>query len=251
LAEADAMTARAVALQPHNAQAHVQRSLVEYRKGLSGAWPARKTLAAALAPAREAVRLDPRLASGHGMLACIYGMLGDTDHALDAAARATELNPAAWVGDHSRAIAYAFASPEWAEERDRDAAGLIDAAETTLRKSSSAAFRSGHLFFAGLGLLLRGDAADLALPIAALERAAAAPGATWWPTVFLALAEARRGRRDVSAARITDARALLPALSLTSVGDLFGRSRIWPRWSRETEDPLPVPAARAAHGSTL
>lgn len=233
LEEADALTKRAVALQPQNAQAHVQRSHALYRKGMSGAFPANTSLRDALDSARATVRLDGRLASGHAMLACIRGMLGETDGALDAAKAAASLNPGSWAGDHGRSVALTFAAQEWAAARDPTATGQIEASRATLGKSGASAFRSGHLCFLGIGLMLRDADGDLTEAISELRRSATAEGATWWSGVFLAAAELRRGSPDLAARRLDEARELFPALSLTAIRDLFGSSRIWSAWSKE------------------
>lgn len=231
--EAGALMARAVALEPHDAQAKVQASLVGYSRAMSGAWPARASLKNALEHAREAVRLDPRLANGYVMLSAIQGALGETDRSLDAAAQASTLNPNAWGAPHGRSIAYAFATPEWAAERDPHAARLLENAEATLRMAPSSAYRPGHLFYLGLGLMMRGGDGDLTDAIAALDRSAAAAGATWRPSLFAALAELRRGDADAAAARVGEARNALAGLSLTAVEGLFGASRIWRLWRPE------------------
>ena len=233
LQEADALTARAVALQPQNAQAHVQRSHALYRKGMSGAFPVSATLRDALDSARTTVRLDGRLASGYAMLACIHGMLGETDGALDAAEAAASLNPGSWAGDHGRSVALTFAAQEWAAERDPKATGQIEASRATLGKSGASTFRSGHLCFLGIGLMLRDAEDDLTEAMSELRRSATTEGATWWPSVFLAAAELRRGSPDLAARRLDEARELFPALSLTAIRDLFESSRIWPDWGKE------------------
>lgn len=234
-AEADAMMARAVALEPHNASAHVQKSLVDYRKAMSGAWPARSTLIQALETAKEAVRLDQRLPGGHVMLASVHGMMGEAERSLDAAAQVEALNPNAWGASHGRSIAYAFAPPSWASNNDPTVAGLIENANETLGMASTSSFHSGHLFFAGLGLMLRDGKGDLSSAIATLKKSAAAAGATWWPMLFLALANLRQGSRSAVAEHLKQALEQFPLLSLASVEGIFGQSRVWPDWQQEFE----------------
>lgn len=232
--EVDAMLGRAIALEPRNPSAHIQKSFVGYRKAMSGAWPARPTLEAAIQPAMDVVRIDPKMPGGHVMLASIYGMLGKTEAALDAAAQVERLNPNAWGAPHGRSIAFTFASPDWAAVHDADGARLVLAAERTLELAETSKFRSGHLFFLGIGRLLH-DTADLQPAMAILERAAGAVGASWWPSLFLAVAELRLGRTQRAHQHITAAQMLFPALSLHAVADIFERSRIWPVWQIELE----------------
>lgn len=232
--EADVMLSRAVALEPRNPSAHIQQSFVGYRKAMSGAWPVVETLEAALQPAIESVRIDPKMPGGHVMLASVYGMLGKVEAALDAAAQVERLNPNAWGAPHSRSIAYTFASHEWAAAQDADAARLVVAAERTLELAETSKFRSGHLFFLGVGRLLH-DTEDLQPAVSALERSAGATGANWWPSLFLALAELRRGNKELARHHITTANGIFPALSLHVIADIFERSRIWTVWRSELE----------------
>jgi len=90
-------------------------------------------------------------------------------------------------------------------------------------------FRSGHLFFLGLGHFLRGHEGDVGTAVSAFERSVGAPGTTW-PRVFLALSALRH--RSLSIAR-THARAALDLFSMLSTASLegiFGASRIWSDW---------------------
>lgn len=232
--EADAMLTRAVALEPRNTSAHMQKSFVGYRKAMSGAWPVQATLAAALQPAMDVVRMDPKMPGGYVMLASVNGMMGKTEAALEAAAQVERLNPNAWGAPHGRSIAYTFAAPDWARTHDPDALHAISNAERTLELAQSSKFRSGHLFFLGIGKLLH-DASDLQPGIFTLERSAGAAGSNWWPSVFLALAELRRGNRQVAQQHIAAAHTLFPALSMSAIADIFDRSRVWPVWQMELE----------------
>lgn len=83
--EADAVLTRAVALEPRNTSAHIQKSFVGYRKAMSGAWPAHETLAAAWQTATDVVQMDPKMPAGYVMLASVNRMMGKTDAALEAA----------------------------------------------------------------------------------------------------------------------------------------------------------------------
>nr|WP_299694852.1 adenylate/guanylate cyclase domain-containing protein [uncultured Tateyamaria sp.] len=232
--EAEAMLKRAVALEPRNTSAHIQRSFVGYRKAMSGAWPVQATLAAALQPALDVVRMDPKTPGGYVMLASVNGMMGKTEAALEAAAQVERLNPNAWGVPHGRSIAYTFAAPEWARMHDPEALLAISNAERTLELAQSSKFRSGHLFFLGIGQLLD-DASDLQLGISTLERSAGAAGANWWPSLFLALAELRRGKRQIAQQHISAAHTLFPALSMSAIAEIFDRSRVWPVWQMELE----------------
>ncbi len=230
--EADAMLTRAVALEPRNPSVHMQKSFVGYRKAMSGAWPVHATLGAALQPAKEVVRIDPKMPGGHVMLTSVYGMLGKTEAALESATQIERLNPNAWGVPHGRSIAYTFASPDWAATNDPDGLHLVTNAERTLELANASKFRSGHLFFLGIGQLVH-DAADLQPGVSTLERSAGAAGATWWPSLFLALAELRRGKRQLAQQHIVAAQTLFPALSMSVIADIFDRSRIWPLWKME------------------
>ena len=232
--EADAILTRAVALEPRNLSAHIQKSFVSYRKAMSGAWLVHATLEAALQPAMEVVRIDPKMPGGYVMLASVYGMMGKTEAALEAAAQVERLNPNAWGAPHGRSIAYTFAAPDWARTHDPEGLHAVVNAERTLELAQSSKFRSGHLFFLGIGQFLR-DAEDLQPGVSTLERSAGAAGANWWPSLFLALAELRRGKRQVAQQHIAAAHTLFPALSLSVIGDIFERSRIWPHWLTELE----------------
>lgn len=232
--EADAMLTRAVALEPRNTSAHIQKSFVGYRKAMSGAWPVQETLAAALQPAMDVVRMDPKMPGGYVMLASVNGMMGKTEAALEAAAQVERLNPNAWGAPHGRSIAYTFAAPDWVRKHDPEALHAVSNAERTLQLAQSSKFRSGHLFFLGIGQLLH-DASELQPGISALERSAGAAGANWWPSVFLALAELRRGNRHVAQQHIAAAHTLFPALSMSAIADIFDKSRVWPVWQMELE----------------
>ena len=232
--EADAMLTRAVALEPRNPSAHIQKSFVGYRKAMSGAWPVHATLAAALQPAMEVVRIDPKLPGGYVMLTSVYGMMGNTEAALESAAQVERLNPNAWGAPHGKSIAYTFASPDWARTHDPDGLHLVSTAERTLELATSSKFRSGHLFFLGIGQLLH-DAENLQPAVSTLERSAGAAGANWWSSLFLALVELRRGKRQLAQQHIAAAHTLFPALSVSVIADIFERSRIWPLWQMELE----------------
>ena len=232
--EADAMLTRAVALEPTNTSAHIQKSFVSYRKAVSGAWPVQAALEAALQPAMDVVRMDPKMPGGYVMLASVNGMMGKTEAALDASSQVERLNPNAWGAPHGRSIAYTFAAPDWARTHDPEALHAVSNAERTLELAQSSKFRSGHLFFLGIGQLLH-DASDLQPGISTLERSAGAAGSNWWPSVFLALAELRRGNRQVAQQHISTAHTLFPALSMSVIADIFDRSRVWPVWQIELQ----------------
>ncbi|WP_279285296.1 adenylate/guanylate cyclase domain-containing protein [Litoreibacter roseus] len=230
--EADAMLTRAVALEPRNTSAYIQKSFVGYRKAMSGAWPVHPTLAAALQPAMEVVRIDPKMPGGYVMLASVYGMMGKTEAAFESAAQVERLNPNAWGAPHGKSIACTFASPDWAQTHDPDGLQLLSTAERTLELAESSKFRSGHLFFLGIGQLLH-NAENLQPAVSTLERSAGAAGATWWPSLFLALVELRRGKRPLAQQHIAAAHTLFPAFSMSVIADIFERSRIWPLWRLE------------------
>ncbi len=236
--QAEALVARAIMLEPDNPQAHTQKALIAYRKACSGAWPPREQLQIALEAAREALRFDQRMASAYGMLSVVHAMLGETDRALDAADRIASLNPNAWGAPHGRSVALSFAPPDWVTAPQAHAAALIEQADVTLRLAPRSAYRSGHLFFKGLGLLLRDEDTDLADAINALDRSATEPGASWWPSLFVALAELRRGRELQARERIREARQRYDDLSLQAVDALFCRTFLATRW-RDTFDRLP------------
>lgn len=233
--EADAILTRAVALEPRNTSAHIQKSFVGYRKAMSGAWPVNATLAAALLPATDVVQMDPKMPGGYVMLASVNAMMGKTEAALEAAAQVERLNPNAWGAPHGRSIAYTFAAPEWARAHDPTGFHAVSNAERTLELAQSSKFRSGHLFFLGISQLLH-DAADMQPGISTLERSAGAAGADWWPSLFLALAELRRDQRQVARQHIATAHTVFPALSMTVMEEIFDKSRIWPFWQRELEE---------------
>ena len=236
--QAEALVARAIALEPDSPQAHTQKALVAYRKACSGAWPPREQLQIALDAAREALRFDQRLASAYGMISVVHGMLGETDRALDAADRLASLNSNAWGAPHGRSVALAFAPPDRVTEPPAHAAALLEHAEATLRMAPRSAYRSGHLFFKGLGLLLRDDQADLTDAINALDRSATELGASWWPSLFTALAELRRGRDARARDRIGEARERFDRLSVPAVEALFEPTFLATRW-RDMFDRLP------------
>lgn len=236
--QAEALVARAIALEPENPQAHTQKALIAYRKACSGAWPPREQLQVALDAAREALRFDQRMASAYGMLSVVHAMRSETDRALDAADRIASLNPNAWGAPHGRSVALSFAPPEWVAAPQAHAAALIEEAEATLRLAPRSAYRSGHLFFKGLGLLLRDEETDLVDAVNALDRSATEPGASWWPSLFAALAELRRGRELQARERIREARERYDNLSLQAVDALFDRTFLASRW-RNTFDRLP------------
>ncbi len=231
--EAEHLMARATALEPGDPQAWVQKAMVNYLKALSGAWPMREKATEALETVRKGIALDSRRANGFGMLAAILAVLGETDRALDAADRVEDLNPNAWGAPHGRAIAYAFARPEWVADPRAHGAVLLANAERTLQMAPATAYRSGHLFFVGLGILMRDEAGDLDEAITALDRAASEPGASWWPGLFMALAELRRGRDDAARECIDEARTVLPALSVAIVQSVIGASWIASHWQAE------------------
>jgi adenylate cyclase len=236
--EAEALITRAVSLEPGNVDAHVQKALVAYLKACSGAWPPREQLDVGLEAAREALRLDLRLANAYGVIAVIYALLGETRRAMDAADRIAGLNPNAWGAPHGRSVALTFAPPDWVADPEAHAAAMIKHAELTLRMAPSSAYRSGHLFHRGIGILMRDEASDLTEAVTALDRSATEPGASWWPSLFLSLAEFRRGREDAAKERVREAREIFPALSLPAVKALFGRSHLGSRWQAEL-DHLP------------
>jgi class 3 adenylate cyclase/tetratricopeptide (TPR) repeat protein len=236
---AEALVARAVTLEPENPQVHTQKALIAYRKACSGAWPPREQLQVALDAARHALRFDPRMASAYGIVSVVHGMLGETDRALDAADRIASLNPNAWGAPHGGSVALSFAPADWVAAPQAHAAELIDQAEATLRLAPRSAYRSGHLFSKGLGLLLRDQEADLTDAVGALDRSATEPGASWWPSLFAALAELRRGRDLQARERIREVRERHAGLSLQAVDALFGRAFLAARW-RDTFDRLPA-----------
>ncbi|MEM7733897.1 MAG: adenylate/guanylate cyclase domain-containing protein [Pseudomonadota bacterium] len=243
--EADAMLTRAVALEPRNPSVHIQKSFVGYRKAMSGAWPVDATLNAAVQSAMDAVRIDPKMPGGHVMLTSVYGMLGQTEAALDSAAQIEHLNPNAWGAPHGRSIAYTFASPEWAEKNDPDGQHLIANAEHTLALAKTSKFRSGHLFFLGIGQLTN-SSAELQDAISTLERSAGATGANWWPSLFLILAALRQDNKQQAQQHVDTVCALFPGFSVSDAADIFERSRIWPLWKNEIEQlaHLEFPKAR-------
>ena len=229
------LTMRAISLEPENADSYSAKSLVAYRKACSGAWPPREQLDIGLEAARESLRLDQRQASAYGMAAVIYAMRGETSRALDAADRVASLNPTAWGAPHGRTVALAFAPTDWVTDPQAHAQDMLRHAEETLHMAPSSAYRSGHLFFRGLGVLMRDEATDLSAAVNALDQSATEPGATWWPSLFLALAELRRGNDAAARDRIGDARTAFAALSLSAVQALFGRSYVGSRWQAELE----------------
>ena len=162
-------------------------------------------------------------------------MRGDTDRALNAADRIASLNPNAWGAPHGRSVALAFAPPDWVTDPQVHAETLLTHAEATLLMAPTSAYRSGHLFFKGLGILLRDEALDLEAAVDALDQSATEPGASWWPSLFLALAELRRGNETAAKQRIREARDAFAALSLPAVRALFGRSYAGSRWQDEFE----------------
>ncbi len=235
LDEADSLLERAMALEKNNIGARTQKGLTAFLKACSGAWPPHEQLVTGLEATREALKLDPRNASIYGVVSVIYGMLGETGRALDAADRIEELNHNAWGAPNGRSVAFTFARPEWVTDPAGYPQALIDQAEQTLRLAPSSAYRSSHLFFKGLGLLMRDEESDLAEAIAALDRSTTEPGALWWPSIFIALAELRRGDEEAAQGRIREARKVFSGLSLESVEALFGGSYIGTRWRSELE----------------
>ena len=240
LDEAEAFVERATALEKNNVGALTQKALIAYRKACSGAWPPQEQLVSGLEATHAALELDPRNAGVYGVVSVLYGMLGETGRALDAADRIEQLNQNAWGAPHGRSVAFAFARPEWVTDPAGYPQTLLDQAELTLRLAPSSAYRSGHLFHKGLGLLMRDEESRLDEAIAALDRSATEPGATWWPSVFLALAELRRGNQEAAQTRVREARKLFSGLSLESVQALFGGSYVGTRWHAEI---LALPAA--------
>lgn len=233
LDEAEALIGRAISLEPTNADAHVQKALVAYRKACSGAWSTGEQLGIGMAAAREALRLDPRQASAFGVLSVIYAMRGETTRALDAADRIADLNPNAWGAPHGRCVALAFAPPDWVSDPGAHAQALLDHAEATLRMAPRSSYRSGHLFFRGLGIMMRDEASDLTDAVTALDRSATEPGASWWPFLFLALVELRRGGESAARERVREARATFAPLSLAAAKALFDDSHVASRWRAE------------------
>jgi adenylate cyclase len=236
--EAEALITRAISLEPGNAEAHAQKALVAYLKACSGAWPPREQLEVGLDAARESLRLDPRLGTGYGVLSVIFGMRGDTDRALDAADRIASLNPNAWGAPHGRSVAFAFAPPDWVTDPQAHAKALLDHAEATLSRAPSAAYRSVHLLYRGLAILMRDEASDIANAVAALDLSATEPGATWWPSLFLALAELRQGRDACAQEHVREAREKFGALSFPAVKALFGHTYVG-TYLRDEFDHLP------------
>lgn len=233
--EAEALMEQAIQLEPKNAQAYVQKALVIYLKMNSGAWPPRETGLRALDSARQAVSLDSRMANGFGILAAIHGVLGQTDRALDAANRTAELNPHAWGAPHGKAIAHAFAPPAWVRDPAQHAQELLDQSRLTLRMAPNTAFRSGHHFYVGLGLLMRDQADDLSEAVAELDRSATEPGAAWWPSILLAVAEVRRGNDTEAHRRVADALVVYPGLTFEKVDALFGATFVYHTWRQQFE----------------
>jgi len=172
---------------------------------------------------------------GYVMLASVNAMMGKTEAALEAAAQVERLNPNAWGAPHGRSIAYTFAAPEWARAHDPTGFHAVSNAERTLELAQSSKFRSGHLFFLGIGQLLH-DTSEMQPGISTLERSAGAAGSNWWPSLFLALAELRRDQRQVARQHIATAHTVFPALSMTVIEEIFDKSRIWPFWQRELEE---------------
>lgn len=244
LDEAEALMTRAIAMEPANPQGYVQQALVSYHKMNSGGWPPQEAGQAALDMTRKAVALEPRLANGYGLMAAIYGVLGQTRRALDAADRTAELNPNAWGAPHGRAIAYAFAPADWVVDPPAHAEALLAHARETLRMAPNTAYRSGHRFYLGLGLLMRDAAGDLSEAIAELDRSASHAGASWWPSLFLALAELRRQREDAARQRVADARRVFPALTRASVERLFHARHVAKVWEVELARLTDVGLAR-------
>jgi adenylate cyclase len=235
LDEAQSVIERAIALEPKNVGTLTQKALIAYRKACSGAWPPREQLLLGMDAVQEALKQDPRNAEAYGVASAIYALLGETGRALDAADRLEKLNPNAWGGPHGRTVALAFAPPEWVTDPLKQAQDLLNQAEITLRLAPSSAFRAGHLFYRGLAILMRDEASDLAQAIAELDRSATEPGASWWPSIFIALAEVRRGDERAAEERVLEARKIFPALSLPSIEALFGGSFIGACWGSEIE----------------
>ena len=235
LDEAESVIEQAIALDPKNVEALVQKGLVAYRKACSAVWPPREQLLIGLDSLREALKLDPRNAVVYGVLSVTYAMLGETSRALDAADRIEKLNPNAWGAPHGRSVALAFAPSDWVADPVKHPQALLEQADLTLRLAPASSYRSGHLFFRGLGLLMRDETGDLAEAIAELDRSATEPGASWWPSIFIALAELRRGDEEAAKARIGEARKACPGLSLPSIEALFGGSYVGVRWAAEIQ----------------
>lgn len=189
-------------------------------------------LKTALQPAIEVVRIDPKMPGGYVMLASVYGMMGKTEAAFEAAEQVERLNPNALDTPHGKSIVCTFASPDWARTHDPNGLQLVSSAERTLELEESSKFRSGHLFFLGIGQLLH-NPDNLQMGISTLERSAGATGAIWWPSLFLALAELRRNKTQHAQQHIATASLLFPTLSVSAIADIFERSRIWPLWEIE------------------
>jgi hypothetical protein len=86
--------------------------------------------------------------------------------------------------------------------------------------------------------MLRDAGSDLAEAVAALDRSATEPGASWWPALFLALVELRRGEESAARERVREAREKFAPLSMTAVKALFDGSHVIGRWRAEF-DRLP------------
>jgi hypothetical protein len=123
--------------------------------------------------------------------------------------------------------------PEIASDPAAHAAALIADADRTLAMAPQTAYRAGHLTHAALGRLLRDADGDLSEAVAALDRAATEPGASWHPSLFLALAELRRDHEAAARARVADALSIHPGLTARGVDALFAGRHVTQVWAAE------------------
>ncbi|WP_340107752.1 adenylate/guanylate cyclase domain-containing protein [Pikeienuella sp. HZG-20] len=233
LAEAEATIERALAVDPDDAQAHVQKSVICIYKALSGRWPPREALEEGAAAARRAIALDPRTANAHSLLSLHYAVLGETDRALESAERARALNPNGWGAYQSRAMALLFAPPGWAADPAAIAERMVADARDTLRLAPNSPLFAQHICLEGIGLLLGAEGGDPTAAVVTLERAAGETGAPWWTCLFAAIGEVRRGREDAARRRVADLLRLAPGMTLTAIEAIFGATYVFQLWRAE------------------
>ena len=213
-AEARRLLERAVALDPHFADALAFLS-VTHSWDVAYGWSetSEQSVAAALEAAHRAVELDPRNPAAHAAVGAAYLFKGDVRAGLDATRRAVDLNPSMpdawiWLG--------------WAQLLSGDPDGSIASNENAQRlnpqgETASIAWDNMAMAYWETG---RYDAS-----LDAARHLIAARPDYWWGSLYLALNAVSLGHMDEAHAAIAEARRLQPRLSIAQIQRSFGVSR--------------------------
>ncbi|MEM7525341.1 MAG: hypothetical protein AAF360_16635 [Pseudomonadota bacterium] len=234
LDEVDDLIERALAKNPDDVQANVQKAINCFRKAMSGVWPALEVAAEGRDAARRAIRLDPRTANAHSLLSFAYAVLGETERAIESAERARVLNPNGWGSYMALTVVEICAR----EGRPLDAASIIENSQMVARLAPNHPLLLWQKTIETIGLFIRAEEAgeDLAEVAVAFDRIGTDDSyASWWPGVFGAIVALRRAREDEARSVLAEAQRVLPDLTYSRLHELFGETELWARWRAEFE----------------